>query len=77
MFLNLLGAAEGALIRAAASTQPFARFAILKTQLQRLGCDGAGAGEKPRGFSIEGCVIFLLVRGAGRRRATPYLTENQ
>src|SRR2546430_14441783 len=28
VFLNLLGAAKGALIRAAASTQPFGRFAI-------------------------------------------------
>jgi len=28
VFLNLLGGAEGALIRAAASTQPFAHFAL-------------------------------------------------
>jgi hypothetical protein len=52
-------------------------IAILKTQLQPLGCDGSCAGEKPRGFSIGGCVIFLLVRESTSRRTTCLLTENQ
>jgi len=33
VFLNLLGAAEGALIRAAASTQPFGIFSARKWKL--------------------------------------------
>ena len=48
---------------AAASTQTFARITILKTQLQCLGCDGACSVDKPRGFSIGGCVIFAHFRG--------------
>ena len=58
-------------LSSAASTQTFARIAILKTQVRRLGCDGACPIERPRGFSIEGSVIFLLVRAIARGRATP------
>jgi len=72
VFRNLLGAAKGALIRAAASTQSFARIAILKTQLRRLGCDGAWCRGRPRGFSIEGCSVQLSCVKARERRATFY-----
>ena len=59
---------------------------FLKTQLQRLGCDGAYAVEKPRGFSIGGCVIFsrcveprdaalLLINGRTEARYNQWARE--
>ena len=55
----------------------FARIALRKTNFQRFDGNGRGAGDRPRGCSIEGCAIFL--RYVESRDAPRYsiLTKNQ